>query len=316
MGLLSWYITTTQEWQDEISSDEIGIAIKRPEFQNKLKEYHNSRTISDIAKMCYSILVAKRVCQHGHLNQWTACWAQCETQMKGNLQDFIFDRLCDDIDEVRFMVIKSHAKRHIATAYPSNCEVCLRLENTPSQWASRRDALVEKMSELKNKESREKALRDELERVKSQAGSSDVIARMDEKLWIHYLDVLATRDELQRHKAKFADEKMSEMNRETVETASQLLRSHPWSTFFGVETRRFFLGHFQEDEDNFNDFKVGTFDKHLIVDYTPPGPPEPSYPTVMGIDLSPPDGIIGTLDTNEMFRIWRHYGRRVVQREP
>lgn len=237
--------------------------------------------------------------------------------MKENQNEMEFNRLCDDVDGERFDEIKSHAKKHIATANPSNCRVCRLLERCEdSEWSSRRDVLVSKLSELETAESQRKFLQDELEKLKTEAASSDSITKMDDELWIEILNVMATREELQRDRARFEREEYTMAYQEVVDAALSVVRTRPFSTFYGTRTRKFFLGHFVEDEQNFSNFKEGKFDENLIANYDPPGTPEPDeIPTGLGVDLSPRDGVIGDTSIYELLDGWRQNPNRIVWHE-
>lgn len=220
------------------------------------------------------------------------------------MRDMSFDRLCENADPDRYRVIRSHAKIKAGkTTHPSTCEVCRWLECTDTPWGLWRDALLNRLNNLKSAADRGRVLTWELERARAESAPQEALTEIDDRRWIEYLDLLATQDEVKTAKSYFADQQWEEWNMDTVKVASQLMRTRPWATFYGFQTRKFFLGHFQDNEESFRAFEEGKFDETLIVDYSPPEVPDSSIPTEMGVDLSPPGGVFPPLPAEYMDKL-------------
>lgn len=234
--------------------------------------------------------------------------------MAANLQDWDFNRLCDDIEFDCFKVIKSHAKKHTATANPSNCEVCLSLEKTDSGWVACRDALVDRRSQLRRAKERDTILENQFNKLKAEGGPGEAIQKVETEQYHNILAVGELEEEVQKMEVHLRNQEASQTNQAAVKAASEMERSLPMSTIFYPETRKFFLGHFQEEEDNFQGWEKGTFDENLIIDYTPSGQPRSSFSSEGTVDLSPPDGIIGLTNTNALLDFWLKHPQRTIGR--
>lgn len=262
----------------------------------------NIESLLQTTEMCHSVIVIKRVCRWGHLNDWTTCWALCEDQARANYDDDNFDRLCDKADEVEFKEIKSYAKEDTSKRSIEDCEVCLSLSLNRDRWDMYQQALRAKETKFAECEKLRDILTARMAEATNRPGSRDSIAQWN-SLLEKTLEDCATfkgelddaRDHTDRVDSLYADEA-------SVGAVYQRLRTLEYSRWRGTDTRRFFFGDINEDEANIGKFETGKFDVNLIREY-----PQryTFFPTEVGHDLSPPGGVIGELSTDQMFKDWQ-----------
>lgn len=125
-----------------------------------IQDFHSTivlrpRLTYQTTDMCWTVLVAKKACQWGHINEVVACWQQCwpvrlnrstdlyahsiGKYLKEDTSNIRADRLCDSCDEDSYTLIKTHAVRKSVDPYSDDCCGCTRLECAGFGYAGARD---------------------------------------------------------------------------------------------------------------------------------------------------------------------------------